>query len=115
MDSSTSETFDQTLSKIVIFSKYCFLKVTTNKKAPKMVGNRNLVILILLLPFDIAVGNIGIVMFLLFAKIDRRAEPVFHFLKLLTDISRQIFNIVIKISWLWAKMTNITSSIREIA
>ena len=42
MASLRSKTFEQTLSKIVIFLKQCFLKVIVNKKFLKRVGNRHL-------------------------------------------------------------------------
>ena len=50
MASLSSKTPEQTLSKIVIFLKQCFLKVIMNKKFLKRVGNRDLTTPILPIP-----------------------------------------------------------------
>ena len=50
MVSLSSKTSEQTLSKIVVFLKQCFLKVIVNKKFLKRVGNRDLTTPILPMP-----------------------------------------------------------------
>ena len=65
--------FDQTLLKIVVFSKQYFLRVILRKTIPKTVGNRDLNIPILSIPIrpmpiGIDNGNIDIIISLLFAK-----------------------------------------------
>ena len=92
MNFPISETSDQTLSKIVIFSTQCFLQVIMNKKILKTVVNKNLIIPILpisVIPsgIDIGIGSMDTVIFLLFAKVDRKSELGFY-LFLIFDLYR---------------------------